>query len=217
MSSPQQILVCGNREPASNRLARWDKTPWNGTGWIGEPAPVLLTIHAPDWCRPAALWGMREWMKVCAIEVEWESNPRAASINLVEGPIDGPSGTLAYMELPYGPDKPLEGKVDTSEAWDRDPSGAPNRGQIHLGAVLCHEYGHALGIEHVPTSQGVALLNPMYRPDVLTPQELDAKQAVYRYGPPIAKTPDSGDPVPGLATIELSAALAPGVYQLVKQ
>lgn len=218
MTAPQQILVCGNKEPASNRLARWDKTPWNGTGWIGEPAAVQLTVHAPDWCKLATIWAVREWMKICALEVEWESNPRAASVNIEQGPIDGPSGTLAYMHLPYGPDKQLDGKVDTSESWHKDPDSNPGRGMIHLGAVLCHEFGHALGIEHVPTSQGVALLNPMHRPDVLRPQTLDAEQAVYRYGPKLATpTPDSGDPEPGLVTIELSRSLAAGRYHLIKQ
>lgn len=218
MTAPQQILVCGNKEPQNGSIARWDNTTWDGTQWVGEPAPVQLTINGPDWCRQAFVWAVQQWMKVCAIEVEWESNPRNASIVVTEGHIDGPSGTLAWMQLPYGPDRQLSGKIDTGDSWHNDPLSDPSRGRIHSGAVLGHEFAHALGVEHVPTSLGVALLNPMYRADVLTPQPLDVKQAVLRYGPRIATpTPDSGDPEPGLVTIELSRSLAAGRYRLIKQ
>lgn len=216
--TPKPFCYCGVREnQGSGTFARWDNTRWNGRTWVGDPEPLRLTIHGPDELRACLLWAYDQWAQVAALEFEWESNPRKANLLYTVGAIDGPSGTLAWNELPFGPDKQLSGKVDHGEHWHTDPSSAPPRGRIHLGAVLAHEGGHGLGLEHDSAGNVTALMDPAYNPRVLTPQPADIHQIQLRYGGPIGgPSPDSGDPPSGQSVLMIPDGLAPGTYGLTR-
>ena len=167
-------------------IARWDNTNWNGTDWVGKPRAVRIRWNfapgVPDIFAPAINWAWERWAEVCAIAPEY--TPGADQVEVVYhlGDIDGPHGTLAWAELPDGPDRTLKSRMDGEERWHFDPHTKPPAGKLHLGGVMCHENGHLLGIEH-DEDTGRALMDPTYGPDVLTPQPLDIKQAVLRYGP----------------------------------
>lgn len=177
-------------------IPRWDQPAWNGVAWVGLPARRVLkwTLDrsVPDSYKASIAWAWAEWGKVCAIQAVYVAAAAEADIVYTAGSIDGGSNTLAWAELPVGPDRQLTSKIDTAEQWHLDPTTAPPRGRIHLGGVICHENGHLLGLDHDATPER-ALLDPTYGADVLTPQRLDIKAAVVRYGPafdsPAAPTP----------------------------
>jgi hypothetical protein len=186
-----KILICGVLRIAAvtGRPCRWDKTRWNGSQWVGEPAPLVLTYAldgVDEKYAPSIAYAWREWEKVCAITVSRVQDARLADIRYTAKRIDGGSGTLAWAELPCGPDRQLESRFDSADSWHFDPSTPPPRGKIHCGAVACHEAGHLLGLEHETNNATTSLLDPYYRPDVLVPQQWDIAQVQMRYGPPIA-------------------------------
>ena len=90
---------------------------------------------------------------------------KSGSVNwlITTGRIDGPSGTLAWAELPPSANftGKLTQKIDTSERFIA--SDEPNPRYIDIVRVMTHEAGHSLGLGHLPVrSYSGALLNPMY-------------------------------------------------------
>lgn len=102
---------------------------------------------------------------------------------------DGPSGVLAWFELPNSSNfrGRLNGKFDLGESWVYK-SG---RG-IKLQNVSCHEILHGLGLSH--SSDSSDLMAPFYSPDVVVPQSGDIAKLVARYGKP--KPSDQVPPTP---------------------
>lgn len=80
---------------------------------------------------------------------------------------DGPSGTLAYAYLPDGSDRQLRVVFDLDETWISNP----NQRGILLFNVACHEFGHALGLDHSRVS--AALMAPTYNQAIALPQAND--------------------------------------------
>lgn len=110
---------------------------------------------------------------------------------------DGPSGVLAWMELPNGSGQPVHGIFDLDETWSNDPNL-----DIYLLAVSAHELGHALGLDH-DADIGVALMDPMYNRRISRPQPNDVRRIQdYFGGPtnvPVDPTPVDPTPVDGVA------------------
>jgi len=213
---------CGCTERiGGGEIARWDQPAWNGSAWVGEPKRRELrwALHSsvPAAFKASIAWAFAEWAKVCAIKGVYVEKLAAADIVITAYNIDGASNTLAWAQLPFGPDRQLESRIDTSERWHLDPTTRPSQGTIHLGAVMCHELGHAIGLEHDATPQR-ALLDPTYGPDVLTPQANDIQAAVNRYGPAFDATPTpTPTPTPGAkpATIEIDGVKWTGTLSRV--
>lgn len=181
-------------------ICRWDKSNWDGQQWRGTPKPLLLTWaidkEVEEKYAPSIEWAWKQWEKVCAIRVERQSSVRSASVFYTHRPIDGRGGTLAWAELPCGPDRQLECRIDANDLYHLDPSTPAPRGYTHLAGTVAHEAGHSIGIEHDPTP-ATALMDPMHNPAVLTPRTWDIKQAQLRYGPPIeVPKPAPVDPKP---------------------
>lgn len=104
---------------------------------------------------------------------------------------DGPSGTLAYFELPpYANYKgQLKGMWDADELWTIDGNG------ILLVNVACHEIGHALGLNHSNISS--ALMAPYYNRNIAKPQSNDdIPRMQARYGKPVTGTTPTPTPQP---------------------
>jgi matrix metalloproteinase-14 (membrane-inserted) len=82
---------------------------------------------------------------------------------------DGPSGVLAWCQLPPTPNYKgqILCKFDLSETWVLNN---PNQG-ILLVNVACHELGHGLGLVH--SNQNSALMAPYYSTSKAKPQKVD--------------------------------------------
>jgi hypothetical protein len=93
---------------------------------------------------------------------------------------DGPNGTLAWAQLP--PSSNYKGtlltKADADEKWIVSGSNG-----IRLENVMCHEFGHILGLDH--SNIRTALMAPIYSPNVPVPQSRDdISRIVSLYGLP---------------------------------
>ncbi len=119
------------------------------------------------------------WSSVCGVEPSYVANVRTANIVMGVGRIDRGGGTLAWSELPCGQVERVQQKYDTAETWVIDEN--PQRYEIDLVRVACHEIGHALGIPHIDEGN---LMAAAYSPQIRRPQVGDIVEAVKRYGRP---------------------------------
>lgn len=200
---------------SSGPICRWSHPEWNGTEWRGTPKPRVLTWAIDSSVNreylPSLEWAWKQWEAVCAVRLFFTEDVQAANVKYTHHRIDGPSGTLAWAELPCGSDRQLESRIDASEPWHLDPEAKARRGQISLAGPMCHENGHLLGLEH-DTTPARSLLDSMYGPDVHTPQAWDIKQGQLRHGPPIETRPKPGGGTKSFITVP--ADLKAGKYQL---
>lgn len=145
----------------------------------------------------------------CGIDPVRVQQVRDARIAPGTEKIDGPSGVLAWSELPCGNKVQCLQAYDGSEKW----SIANQDGKIWLWMVVLHEVLHALGLPHAPSGT-VAVIAPTYNPRLTGLQPYDVQQLQRRYGPPKAKptptaptTPEGGSTMGNLLkTLLLNAA-----------
>lgn len=173
-------------------------------GWYLTGIPPSLDIDSAGNAYRTAWEG---WSKVCGIEAVYfdRSSEAMGAYNagllhglvvIGAGHIDGPSGTLAWSELPCGTRR-CKQQYDTGEKWivHLHP-GPPPSNRIDLVRVAMHEIGHAIGISHIAAGN---LLQPTYSTVIGTPQGGDIAEAVKRYGPPVAKPAPQPTPTPAPA------------------
>lgn len=119
--------------------------------------------------------------------------------------IDQRNGVLADMYLP-GP-MPQHGRIDTSEAYTiQVPIGA---GRIGLGNVCTHEFCHWAGVGHLQPPG--SLMNPIYNPQIDSPQTADiaALKSIYPGPPALGPLPPTPPVPPGgesKVTVEIYGA-----------
>lgn len=146
------------------------------------------------------------WEAVCGIRAD-ETTSTSANIIISAGRgrrvnFDGPSGVLAWCELPVGSNpQQVRLMMDLDETWVTNGNG------IHVPNVLCHELGHGLGLEHIQGAK--ALMNPIYDVNVPKPLPPDIAQVVNRYGQPRPRTAPQPQPEPQ-PTPPPSAPQSPG-------
>ena len=189
MSSVIEIpYVCGTPDSNVGSMQKWNKKHilWGLT--FGRLGPLDKTdlIGAFE-------TAYKRISDVCGLIFEYTEAESQMDFVAHAGPIDGPSGTLAWHELPPGDDRQLKGKVDSRENWVI--ASNPPRGSIDLVRVWCHEAIHGGGVSHIPTSLGRALMNPMYS-SIEKPQELDILELQRRYGPKKPSTGGGGGLIP---------------------
>lgn len=101
---------------------------------------------------------------------------------------DGPSGTLAWAQLP-NQDRQLLMKFDLDDTFGIDRN-------IRLLNVGTHEFGHLLGLDHSGVSS--ALMAPYYSAGVSRPQPSDDIPRIQAlYGPAAAHPAPTPTPTPG--------------------
>jgi hypothetical protein len=148
----------------------------------------------------AHLESWKRWARVIGITVDKHANPKTDPTQfIIAANLGGPSGVLADQELPFGQGANLRMRVDASERWVIADNPGPN--QINLLAVLCHENGHCLGMQHIAAEGDADLMNATYSPRIYMPQEDDISYGVKLYGKPVVIEP----PPPGGLPAEIDA------------
>jgi hypothetical protein len=193
--------------PLQQDLCRWrldqsnPRILWTVQGRL----PVLDAQQ----CRDAFAWAWAQWAAVCNVRPEYTDDPNQANVVVEFGDIDRAGGTLAWSELPCAQGTTRLGqRFDTAEAWVI--SATPKRFEIDLNRVACHEIGHVLGLPHLASG---SLMQPIYDPNIRTPQVADVQEMVARYGKPKAGLP-SPVPSPGRSRIvlEIDGSLVGGEF-----
>lgn len=196
-----------DRETVPNQRCRWDHTKWDGSRFVGG-TPSAMNINyfvreaAPNLSlnetQAVAAASFAEIAAHAAVTFTPLANSNGANVLIKFGQIDGPSATLAYTELPCGPDTPaklLDFLADNAEPWV--VSADPPNGRIDFQRVLIHEMLHLMGLEHGPTG---CIMAPYYDRSIRTMQAWDIQELQVRYGPPVEGTPPVNPPVGQQAT-----------------
>jgi hypothetical protein len=167
------IHACGTPEhqEAAGTLCKW---PQGRVTYHEDLAFVGLTRDQVSACYDRAA---QQWAAVCGLEFVRVASPAGANIVARNGAIDGPYGVLAQSQLPCGvsADSTMEQEYDNSEPWSQE-------GLDMLVACMCHEIGHAIGLNHLPGTG--ALMEPIIVAGRSRPQPADIAEAQARYGPP---------------------------------
>lgn len=199
--SQQRVCYCGVPERLfgrGGRLLKWEKRHllWMIVDYIPtlEKAAQTKVYFA----------AFRGWSNVCGLTFGQTFEQGEADFLILTRPLDGPGGTLAEHQLPYGDDAQLWGRFDIGDDWSVSPTLPATK--ISLLSVATHEFGHGIGLPHISTPN--SLMNAFYDPAIISPQAADIAEAVRRYGPPKEKNapllPPAGD-YPTKITIEMAS------------
>lgn len=184
----EPIRICGVPDSAlAVAAALTAKWPFSRLTWtVTDPLPGLTD---DEW-QEAFRLALSYISAVCQIDFEYTANARTANILAAAGRIDGPSGTLAWSELPgSGNTRQLQQKYDTGELkWVVGET--PRSGELDIVRVVCHECHHVVGVSHISAGN---LLAPTYSNSIRRPQAGDIAELVKRYGRRTAPAPT---PVP---------------------
>lgn len=180
-------------------IAKWNPNtndathPYNITWSVVNTIGNLSIQSVSD----AANEAFNRWSAVTNLKFTFKSNDRTAMIVIDSKQIDGPYGILGESELPMGQPQ-CHQWFDSQEPWT--VSDNPSGNQIDLIRVMCHEQGHALGMNHIGNGN---LLAPVYSPTINKPQQGDIQEMQSRYGSPINNpVPPNNNPAPAPAGAE---------------
>lgn len=199
----EQHYVCGCNIQRLGMFAKWPgenpRLTWNFdlSGYQGNLTPAQLL----EAFRLAFSW----WADAAEMQPVMVQTAGEALIRSHFARIDGQNGVLAWSELADNTNQPKTQRYDNSEMWNVE---------WFLPAVIAHELGHMLGLEHDSQSSG-ALMAPFIQRDVPKPTPRDISRLLglgYRKRTtPIPPEPGPGEP-PAANVIRFRKPLAAGTY-----
>ena len=175
----------------ATRLRKW---PRNKISWAVHSNAGLPGFTRDD-LYSVFRWAFDRWSDVADLTFNNAIPGNITDILITTGRIDAAGNTLAWSELPGASipgQQTLTQKFDSQEPFVFTANPPPSK--IDLGAVACHEIGHALGLDHLPSGSR-NLLAPIYSPAIRTPQGGDIAEIQRRYGKP-SQNPSVPTPTP---------------------
>ena len=209
MSESESFHFCGALDV---RAVRGAAAAWRKRELSYHVTGSLPGVAAQDF-RDCAARAFAQWQEVTPLTFAPAAPGAGPDVVLTTGRIDGPYGVLAWSELPDGSDRQLTQKYDSSERYVI--AERPAQGRIDLLAVMAHEIGHALGLDHAPAG-APDLMAPTYRPGLRTLQPGDVQRVQALYGKPSPPPPAPG-PAPGRWLYELAVDRRTGEATLTRR
>jgi hypothetical protein len=133
------------------------------------------------------------WSEVCDVIFQPTDDERLAQFVIFTHHFDGPLGILADCELPAPRLTQQALRIDPTEKLQI--SDTPDPGYLSALAILGHEMGHGLGLQHFPVGPPAEWMEPSLS-SISRPQATEAAYVAKLYGPAKRKTPPT--PVPPL-------------------
>lgn len=177
-------------------------TPTAGTEsgtiyWSADLSDDLLfdeTLYDRSDFEAALQEAFDTWEIVASVDFERADDPADADLTVDMAPLAGSTvglATYSYRVLP-GMDQLVEASVDMDATEEWAPYGETD---LNFYAVLVHEIGHALGLEHVNDSSEI--MNPVISVDRLGDGDIAGIRTLYGADPEDTTTP----PEPGTGAI----------------
>jgi len=172
----QEIRFCKHPDTMQ---AQANRCKWPD-GYISWDVVAVLPGFDKQKYVECAAEALNRWAKVAGIRPEYTPGNPNARIVMDTRAIDGQFGVLAESELPCGNTRQCRQWYDTRDSWAIF-DGPRNGNQLDIVRVMCHELGHALGMNHIGAGN---LLAPTHSQNIFTPQAGDVAEMQARYGPP---------------------------------
>jgi hypothetical protein len=172
---------CPDVLAAGQGLCQWGHAP------VTVAQSISLTQYAANIVADCWATALETWEAACGISFQYAARNTTANITARSGAIDGPGRTLAWSHLPCGTNETsaLSQLYDAGETW---PSRA------YLTAVMIHELGHAIGLDHSQDTRDI--MYPSMRPNVMALGPGDIAQGQRRYGQPRQQPTPTPQPIP---------------------
>src|SRR5262245_4742528 len=152
LAMPRQIEdFCGVSTLAALAPEKWNKQRL--TYWVKGSLPNVSSGTFESTARDS----FAAWSAVVPLDFRAAKSGETPDIVIDARRIDGRFGVLAESQLPNGSDRQLMQWYDTSESFV--VSATPGGNEIDLLAVMIHEIGHVLGLDHAPRNS----------PDIMAP------------------------------------------------